>query len=92
MAKLKAAEIEEARDTTPAWTRRGPVIRREFKFDDFVPAMKFVNAVAKAAEKANHHPDIDIRWNRVKLALSTHDEGGLTAKDFALARVIDRLA
>ena len=54
--------------------------------------MNFVNAVATEAEKANHHPDIDIRWNKVKLALSTHSEGGLTQKDFALAQVCDKLA
>ena len=54
--------------------------------------MKFVNAVAAAAESAQHHPDIDIRWNKVTLALSTHDAGGLTEKDFALARHCDTLA
>ena len=53
--------------------------------------MKFVNAVAKAAEKACHHPDIDIRWNKVTLALTTHDAGGLTEKDFDLARKFDRI-
>jgi 4a-hydroxytetrahydrobiopterin dehydratase len=54
--------------------------------------MKFVNQVAKAAEKANHHPDIDIRWNTVTLVLATHSEGGLTRKDFDLARKIDGMA
>ena len=54
--------------------------------------MKFVNVVAKLAEKAGHHPDIDIRWNRVTLGLTTHDEGGLTAKDFTLATRFDRAA
>jgi 4a-hydroxytetrahydrobiopterin dehydratase len=53
--------------------------------------MKFVNRVATLAEKANHHPDFDIRWNKVKLALSTHDAGGLTEKDFALAKKVDAL-
>ncbi len=76
----------------PAWTRRGSTIRRTFEFADFVVAMKFVNAIARAAEKAQHHPDIDIRWNRVALGLTTHDAGGLTAKDFALAVRADALA
>ena len=56
-----------------------------------LPLLKFVNAVAEPAEKANHHPDIDIRWNKVTLVLSTHDAGGLTEKDFSLAKQFDRL-
>ena len=74
------------------WRRRGKVIHREFTYADFPVAMRFVNAVARAAEAANHHPDIDIRWNRVLLALTTHDAGGLTEKDFALAERCDALA
>lgn len=92
MKKLSPAEIKSAKASVPGWARRGQVIRRRFEFTDFVVAMKFVNAVARAAEKAQHHPDIDIRWNRVALALTTHDAGGLTANDFALATVADRLA
>ena len=76
----------------PAWRQSKAVIRRTYEFKDFVVAMKFVNAVAKLAEKAAHHPDIDIRWNRVTLGLTTHDEGGLTAKDFTLATRFDRAA
>jgi len=68
------------------------VIHRTYQFKDFPAAMKFVNAVARAAEKAWHHPDIDIRWNKVTLALTTHDAGGLTEKDFSLAAKFDRLA
>jgi 4a-hydroxytetrahydrobiopterin dehydratase len=67
------------------------MIVRDFLFKNFVTAMKFVNAAARVAERANHHPDIDIRWNRVTLALTTHDEGGLTRKDFALASRLDSL-
>ena len=92
MARLKPAEIRVSLKSVPRWRRRGAVIAREYRFKDFVVAMKFVNAVARAAERAWHHPDIDIRWNRVKLALSTHDEGGLTAKDFSLATRFDKLA
>ncbi len=85
MAKFTAAEIKTALASLPSWTRRNGTIRRTFEFVDFVGSMKFVNAVAKAAEKAQHHPDIDIRWNKVTLVLVSHDEGGLTGKDFALA-------
>ncbi len=89
---LSPSEIRSAQSSVPLWRRRGKTIRRELVFPDFVGAMKFVNAVARAAEKAQHHPDIDIRWNRVTLTVSTHDAGGLTAKDFALAAVLDRFA
>ena len=92
MPKLTAPEIKSALATTPKWTKRGDIIRRTYEFDDFVAAMKFVNAVAKAAEKARHHPDVDIRWNKVTLALTTHDAGGLTTKDFALAAKSDAFA
>lgn len=89
---LSPSEIRSAQSSVPLWRRRGKTIRRELVFPDFVGAMKFVNAVARAAEKAQHHPDLDLRWNRVMLTLSTHDAGGLTAKDFALAAVLDRCA
>lgn len=92
MAKLTSAQIKAALPTVPNWRRKASVISRTFEFKDFVVAMKFVNAVAKAAEKAWHHPDIDIRWNKVTLALTTHDAGGLTEKDFALATKFDGLA
>ncbi len=64
---------------------------RDFVFADFVAAMVFVNRLAEAAESAGHHPDIDIRYNRVRVALATHDAGGITQKDVALAHTIDRL-
>ena len=73
------------------WTRDGKEIKKTFQLKDFVHAMGFVNSVALLAEKANHHPDIDIRWNRVSLTLSTHSAGGLTEKDFRLAHEIDGL-
>ena len=91
MSKLKAAEIKSALATLPEWRRTGAVISRTFQFKDFVVAMKFVNRVAKLSEAAGHHPDIDIRWNKVTLALTTHSEGGLTEKDFQLARKVDGL-
>ncbi|HEY1717855.1 MAG TPA: 4a-hydroxytetrahydrobiopterin dehydratase [Verrucomicrobiae bacterium] len=86
MKKLNSAEIKSALAKIPGWKKKAVVISREFQFKDFPAAMKFVNAVAKIAEKEQHHPDIDIRWNKVTLALTTHDAGGLTGKDFALAK------
>ncbi len=91
MATLKASDIKSALVTAPEWRRIGAVISRTFQFKDFVAAMKFVNRVAKLAEAPGHHPDIDIRWNKVTLALTTHSEGGLTEKDFQLARKVDGL-
>lgn len=91
MARLKPAEVKTALTALPEWTRRGAKITRTFVFKDFPAAIRFVNRVARLAERAWHHPDIDIRWNKVTLALTTHDEGGLTEKDMALARRFDRL-
>lgn len=78
----------------PQWglSDDGTAISRRFTFADFAAAMRFVNAVADAAERLDHHPDIDIRWNTVDLTLSTHSVGGLTDNDFTLARQIDGLA
>ena len=73
------------------WSLGGNEIRKTWEFEDFMRAMEFVNSVAVIAEKFNHHPDIDIRWNRVRLTLSTHSAGGLTLLDFTLARAIDEL-
>jgi 4a-hydroxytetrahydrobiopterin dehydratase len=73
------------------WVREGDELVTTVKLHDFAAALEFVNAVGAAAEAANHHPDIDIRWNRVRLALTTHDSGGLTLLDLALAGAIDRL-
>ena len=67
-------------------------ISRTFEFKDFPAAIKFVEAVAALAEQAWHHPDIDIRWNKVTLALTTHDAGGLTEKDFTLAKQFDGIS
>ena len=92
MPTLTPPEIKKALGTVPDWSKKGASILRTFQFKDFPAAVKFVNAVARLAEKAWHHPDIDIRWNKVTLALTTHDEGGLTSKDFDLAARFDRLA
>jgi 4a-hydroxytetrahydrobiopterin dehydratase len=76
----------------PQWSLKDGVIVRTFAFADFVAAMRFVNAMADAAEAADHHPDIDIRYNKVTLVLTTHDSGGLTERDFALATFADTLS
>jgi 4a-hydroxytetrahydrobiopterin dehydratase len=73
----------------PEWRIEEGILTRIFQFRDFVEALAFVNRVGVQAEKAAHHPDIDIRYNRVRLALITHDAGGLTAKDFDLAAAAD---
>jgi 4a-hydroxytetrahydrobiopterin dehydratase len=91
MAKLTPVQIKASLGSIPKWKKRGSIISRTYEFKDFPAAIKFTNAVARLAEKAWHHPDIDIRWNKVTLALSTHDEGGLTGKDFELAAKFDKL-
>ena len=91
MAKLSLTRIKTALATVPHWKRKGSTISCTYQFKDFPAAIKFVNAVAKIAEQAWHHPDIDIRWNKVTLTLTTHDAGGLTDKDFKLARRLDHL-
>ena len=90
--KMSEPQIAAALAAAPDWRSAGAAITRTYAFKDFVAAMKFVNAVASLAEAAQHHPDVDIRWNRVTLALTTHDAGGLTGKDFALARQCDVLS
>lgn len=91
MKKLTSAQITSALAKIPDWKKKAAVILRVFEFKDFPAAMKFVDAVAQLAEQAWHHPDIDIRWNKVTLTLTTHNAGGLTQKDFDLARQFDLL-
>jgi len=88
---LSREEIGRRVNRLKGWTLEGKEIRKIVTKENFVRAMGFVNSVALLAEKANHHPDIDIRWNKVTLALSTHSQGGLTANDFQLAEEIDKL-
>ena len=89
---LTSAEVDAAlAEQQLHWTREGDVLVAAVKLHDFAAALAFVNVVGAAAEAANHHPDIDIRWNTVRLALTTHDSGGLTLLDLALAGAIDRL-
>jgi len=92
MSALSETEINSRLVTLPAWRIESGELVRNFQFSDFLAAMSFVNRVAELAEEAGHHPDIDIRYNRVRLALVTHDAGGLTAKDFDLALQADQAA
>ena len=87
---LNAAEIEQVLKTHPAWKLQGGKLIREWTFRDFVEAMAFVNRVAGVAEAAGHHPDIDIRYNKVVLGLISHDAGGITGRDAAMAGRIDK--
>ena len=92
MAVLSDAEIQTRLADLEGWHLADGAIEREWKLDDFAAAVAFVNRVADLAERANHHPDILIHgWNKVRLTLSTHSEGGLTDSDFALAASIDGL-
>jgi 4a-hydroxytetrahydrobiopterin dehydratase len=92
MARLTAKQIQAKLAALQEWTRSGGVIQRTFSFADFVEAMRFVDRVAAEAERVQHHPDIMVRYSKVTLALSTHDAGGITEKDFDFAVAADRLA
>ncbi|SFO74898.1 MULTISPECIES: 4a-hydroxytetrahydrobiopterin dehydratase [Actinomadura] len=86
-----AAVADRLRDL-PAWSRDGDEIRRRVKAPSFLAGIDVVTDVARAAEDADHHPDIDIRWRTLTFALTTHSAGGLTGKDFDLAATIDEIA
>ena len=92
---LTDQQIEKALFELPGWKRSGTAevstIQRVFEFPDFVNAMQFVNKVAEVAESANHHPDIDIRYNKVTMALTSHDSGGVTNRDVKMAKRINEL-
>src|SRR5207237_3111500 len=91
MAILSDTEVKAKLGDLPGWELAGADIVKEYKFADFAAAMAFVNHVADRAEAANHHPDIDIRWYKVRLALSTHSAGGMTMTESALADGVDEL-
>ena len=92
MSTYNLAQIKAALTGLPGWKRQGKSLTRLYAFSDFPEAIRFVNRVARLAEKAQHHPDIDVRWNKVTLTLTTHDQGGVTRKDVDLAGKCDRLA
>ena len=91
MASLSPAEITARLASLPGWTVEQGELVRQFQFPDFLGSIAFVNGVAQLAEAAGHHPDIDIRYNKVRLALTTHDAGGISPKDFELAAKVGGL-
>ena len=91
MGKLTQTEITQCLAQTPGWRQDGDAIVRMIALPTFPAALVFTSAVGHLAERANHHPDILIQYRKVTLTLSTHDAGGLTAKDFALAAEINSL-
>lgn len=92
MALLSDAEIEERLSGLSGWRRSGAAIEKEFKREDFVGSVRFVDSLVGPAEEMNHHPDLAISWDTVTVTLSTHSEGGLTGSDFELAAKINALA
>jgi 4a-hydroxytetrahydrobiopterin dehydratase len=92
MALLDEDGIRSGLEELDGWERSGGAIRKQFKLDDFVGSVDFVDRLVAPAEEMGHHPDLEIAWNRVTVTLSTHSEGGLTEADFELARRIDALA
>lgn len=91
MGILSPEKLRDELATLPQWEVSGLAIRRIFEFADFKAAMAFVNKIADAAEAANHHPDIDIRYNKVTMALTSHDTGGVTLRDTKFARKINEI-
>jgi len=92
MPALSPQETETRVKTLPGWQIEDGELVKTFTFKDFLSAIDYVNQVAKYAEGAGHHPDIDIRYNKVRLALVTHDAGGISEKDFDLAAECEKLA
>lgn len=92
MAPLGDSEIEARLLEHPGWERDGSAIVKSFKRGDFVGSVNFVRSLVDPAEGMNHHPDLEISWDTVKVSLSTHSDGGVTAADFELAAKIDALA
>jgi 4a-hydroxytetrahydrobiopterin dehydratase len=91
MALLSDEEIGARLEGLDGWEREGQAIRRAFKLDDFKGSVDFVNRLTPVAEEMNHHPDLQVSWNKVVVSITTHSEGGLTENDFELAKKIDSL-
>ena len=90
-SKLTPVEIAARLADLVGWEAKNDALQKTFAFPTFMQAIKFVNALADKAERADHHPDIDIRFNKVKICLTTHSSGGITDNDFALAMQADNL-
>jgi 4a-hydroxytetrahydrobiopterin dehydratase len=92
MSLLSAEMVRESLGSLPDWKLEGKEIVRRYEFADFAAAMVFVNKMAEKAEAAGHHPDIDIRYNKVRVALVSHDKGGITGRDVSMAKTIDLIS
>ncbi|HEU5414090.1 MAG TPA: 4a-hydroxytetrahydrobiopterin dehydratase [Candidatus Angelobacter sp.] len=92
MPVLTDTEVKQSLGKLAGWQQNGKAIQRVFEFADFKTAMQFVNKIADAAEQANHHPDIDIRYNKVTTGLVSHDSGGVTERDVRMAEKINQIA
>ena len=91
MPALTTKQVSLHLKAVPNWSKRAKTILRTYKFEGFLKSVAFVDRIAKKAQKNNHHPDIDIHFSQVTLTLTTHDEGGITEKDFSLARQCDEV-
>ena len=92
MTLLDDQSIQDRLADLEGWSLEGRIITREFEFEDFVGSIRFVDSLVEPAEAMNHHPDLGISWNKVTVAITNHAEGGLTEKDFDLARKVQSLA
>jgi 4a-hydroxytetrahydrobiopterin dehydratase len=91
MALLSDQEIEDRLGGRDGWSREGDTITKTFSNGDFVGSVKFVDSIVEPAEGMGHHPDLELSWDKVKVTITNHEEGGLTEKDFELANKIDAL-
>jgi 4a-hydroxytetrahydrobiopterin dehydratase len=92
MALLEEADIDSRLEGLDGWERDGEAIAKTFDRNDFVGSVKFIDAIVEPAEEMNHHPDLSVSWNKVRISITNHAEGGLTEADFELAKRIDRVA
>ena len=90
MAKLSPDQITTQLKSLPGWERKGEAIAKQYTFKEFMDGIRFLNRIAEIAEQMDHHPDVTINYRRITFALSTHDQGGITGKDFKLAEAIER--
>jgi 4a-hydroxytetrahydrobiopterin dehydratase len=89
--KLSDLEIQRALGSLPGWSRRGDTLTKTYTFEKFAEGISFVDRVAEIADEMDHHPDIDIRYTKISMSLSTHDAGGITQSDLTLAERIEGL-
>lgn len=91
MSKLTNEQIDEALKDLPGWEQRGNRIEKEYTFENYMDGIQFINRIAHAAEERNHHPDLEVRWCKVKVFLTSHDTGGVTERDAGMAQTVETL-